>query len=719
MDRKGNDSTPSLSARPVGIASGVRTVVAGLAALYFELALIRFVPGQIRVLGYFTNFVLLAAFLGFGLGILAWRHWPRARALSHLAPVAFLAVVGLVQLGAVLQVVPSPEEFLFLEYKTRAARIPLYPFLALSFVMLSASCAPIGHFVGQSLAGYRPLFRYGLNILGSLLGIALFVVLSILGARPWLWMVIASLCTLPGLIDAGWGWRIIEALVIPASSLLAWHATAGSIWSPYQKITTGSINLLPGKGIIQEWAIPTLSQQDKARLVQLARSEGFTIRVNDDSYQTPVDLRPDALSRRPELVPLAVQYELPFRAQRSAPREVLVLGAGAGNDVAAALRAGATRVDAVEIDPEILRLGAQHPEHPYEDPRVHVHLADARSFLARTERRFDMILFGLLDSHVLMSSKSAVRLDAYVFTKESFIQARALLQPRGILVVSHAVGTPWFYERMRATLTEAFGRPPVIVSAMVKHPIGIVYAAGDTLSAGEPVPPASNVLEDDWPFAYLKAPMIPLQYLAAMLIIAAASLVAIRGTAGRRWQRLDLHFVALGAGFMLLETRGLCVVALHLGSTWGVNAAVFAGVLSMSLLATVAAAWRLAAGRTGLPGLAYLVLGILLVLNFVIPAGTLAALPVVVRIGAIVMLVSLPMLASGVLFACSLARTGGADRALASNLVGAMFGGMAEYASMIVGFRMLLLLAVVFYLWALLTDLRGRSNPLRIQVDTG
>ena len=687
-------------------------MVAGLAALYFELALIRFVPGQIRVLGYFTNFVLLAAFLGFGLGMLAWRRWPRARALSYLAPLTFLAVVALVQLGAVLQVLPSPEEFLFLEYKTRATRIPLYPFLALSFVILAASCAPIGHLVGQSLDGDRPLFRYSLNVLGSLLGIALFVLLSTIGARPWLWMVIASLCTLPGLVDAGWGWRIIGALAIPASSILAWQATLGSVWSPYQKITTGPISLLPGKGIIQEWAIPTISPQDRAGLVQLARTEGFTIRVNDDSYQTPVDLRPDALSRRPELVPLAIQYELPFRAKRPAPREVLVLGAGAGNDVAAALRAGATRVDAVEIDPEILRLGAQHPEHPYDDTRVHVHLADARSFLARTEQRFDMILFGLLDSHVLMSSKSAVRLDAYVFTKESFIQARALLKPGGILVVSHAVGTPWFYERMRATLTASFGRPPVIVSATVKHPIGIVYAAGDTLSAGEPVLPGSSVLEDDWPFAYLKAPMIPLQYLAAMLIIAVTSLVAIRGVAGRRWQGLDLHFAVLGAGFMLLETRGLSVVALHLGSTWGVNAAVFAGVLSMALLATVVAAWRLAAGKNGLPGLAYLVLGILLVLNFVIPADTLAALPVVARIGAIVMLVSLPMLASGVLFACSLARTGSADRALASNLVGAMFGGMAEYASMIVGLRLLLLLAVVFYLLALLTDLRGRANPV-------
>lgn len=52
-------------------APAAAVVAAGAAALFVELALIRYVPGQVRVLGYFTNFVLLAAFLGFGVGIIA------------------------------------------------------------------------------------------------------------------------------------------------------------------------------------------------------------------------------------------------------------------------------------------------------------------------------------------------------------------------------------------------------------------------------------------------------------------------------------------------------------------------------------------------------------------------------------------------------------------------------------------------------------------------
>jgi spermidine synthase len=47
------------------------------------------------------------------------------------------------------------------------------------------------------------------------------------------------------------------------------------------------------------------------------------------------------------------------------PKNILIIGAGSGNDVAAALLSGAEHVDAVEIDPVINRLGRQnHPTTP-------------------------------------------------------------------------------------------------------------------------------------------------------------------------------------------------------------------------------------------------------------------------------------------------------------------------------------------------------------------
>ena len=66
---------------------------------------------------------------------------------------------------------------------------------------------------------------------------------------------------------------------------------------------------------------------------------------------------------------------------------VLVIGAGNGNDVAVALRRGDRHVDAVEIDPQILQLGiARHPLRPYQDPRVSTYVDDGRSFLQKSDR---------------------------------------------------------------------------------------------------------------------------------------------------------------------------------------------------------------------------------------------------------------------------------------------------------------------------------------------
>jgi hypothetical protein len=217
------------------------------------------------------------------------------------------------------------------------------------------------------------------------------------------------------------------------------------------------------------------------------------------------------------------------------------------------------------------------------------------------------------------------------------------------------------------------------------------------------------MLEDDWPFLYLPERKIPQDYVLAMLLMALMSIAAVRGVAGPRWRVLDPHFFALGAGFLLLETRGLGVLAVHLGSTWSVNAAIFAGILAMSLAATLAGA-RFASWIKGTPWPAYILLGVLLGLNYAVPLSTLAALPFAARIAFSVLLVCGPLFASGLVFALSLARTRDANRALASNLLGAMTGGLLEYLSMITGFRALVLIAGAFYLAALLYDQRARTG---------
>jgi spermidine synthase len=93
-------------------------------------------------------------------------------------------------------------------------------------------------------------------------------------------------------------------------------------------------------------------------------------------------------------------YALPHLLNRDSDRgpfqDVLIIGAGSGNDISRALEWGARRVDAVEIDPVIYRLGRlHHPDQPYSDQRVRVHLDDGRNFLRSAPERYDLIVYAL------------------------------------------------------------------------------------------------------------------------------------------------------------------------------------------------------------------------------------------------------------------------------------------------------------------------------------
>ncbi|MCC7542432.1 MAG: hypothetical protein IT379_39810 [Deltaproteobacteria bacterium] len=698
----------------------IAAFAAGAATLVVELTLLRYVPGEIRVLGYFTNFVLFAAFLGIGVGILLARRGVGAT-VSRLAPVAFAVVVCGVLAGELLHVAPTADEFLFLQYQTARAQVSLYGFLTVSFVLLAVGFLPLGHVVGRTLEGDGPLVRYVWNIAGSIGGIALFTTVSTLGAHPVVWILLSGALSCIGVADASWWWRASALAAVLVATIAGFTATSGSVWSPYQKITTAPLLVHPDLGVVTEWRLRTLDSRERARLRAIPEGEGFVIRVNEDSYQFPADLSDAAVARRPGLKALRVQYDTAFRVRRRAGR-VLVLGAGAGNDVAAALRAGATRVDAVEIDPEILRLGARHPERPYSDRRVRAIVDDGRAWLARTTERYDTIVYALIDSHVLASQRTNVRLDSFVFTQESFVLARRRLRPRGIVVVSHALGEDRFVRRMRATLAAAFGRPPFLVSSVIPHPIGIVYASGTSVPAGAAVESGADPLTDDWPFVYLRERSVPSDYLATIvlvLLVTAVTLTALRWlrTPGapapiRRVASVRPLFFALGAGFLLLETRGLAVLGVLVGNTWQNASVVFVGVLVMALVGTGVAA-RIRPTHAGITThAAFVFLFVALAVCWMVPVATLVGLPWWLAVTLAAPMIALPVLASGVVYALELQREGDADAALGSNLIGALAGGLAEYASMLVGMRALIVLAAAFYLLAwVAVVVRRRARP--------
>lgn len=218
--------------------------------------------------------------------------------------------------------------------------------------------------------------------------------------------------------------------------LLALVDAPGTVWSPYQRLLATSIGP-------NHWAV-LVNGTGYMGLESFAKTEP----PGTDRWRLPHTIHPHAES-------------------------VLVIGAGGGNDVSAALHAGAKRVVAVEIDPEILKFGERlHPDSPYADPRVQVVVDDARHYGETSNERFDLIVFSHLDSHTALSGFTNVRLDNYIYTVESFRTFQRLLSPRGALYVSFFSTRRWVAERLRENLRLAFGQAAVPLYSPIAHVAG-------------------------------------------------------------------------------------------------------------------------------------------------------------------------------------------------------------------------------------------------------
>ena len=665
--------------------------IAGAAALslFLELAMIRWQASVFPFFAFYTNFGLLACFAGLGLGYaLAGRD---RIPLVLVVPALAWQVILLLSLKSLLGhwqleflgAMPVVEQ-LSMGLRTAKSLLQgatIYYFLTVVFLLTAVAFIPIGQLCGRLMTRKPQLRAYGLNLFGSLAGVIAAFLASAFWTPPVVWFAAGLLGMLffavrrPTTLIAG-----TTATVVTLGAL-AWPTIppAHRVYSPYQML---------------EFSYGARG------LMNITAAGHYYQRVHDFSRAPESD---DSRTSRTR-----AYYDLAYRLPGE-HADVAIVGAGAGNDVAAAMRGGARRVYAIEIDPAIQRAGmTNHPEQPYGDERVHAVLNDARSFLRTTTERFDLIVYGLLDSHTLLSHASSVRLDSYVYTVEAFREARSRLKPGGRLVLSFSSLSPLHNRKAFEMLREAFdGVEPVVVSALYDGaavfvqgrdtpavvPVEVLSASGFKVIA--PVTDAAvkvDVSTDDWPFFYMPRRVYPVSYLLLIGLVLLAGVALTANFITERPRSGELSFLLLGAGFMLVETKAITELGLTFGSTWRVTAVVISGVLLMAFLANT----FVERFRIHRPQLAFVLLLASLAAGWAI-AGKGGFGPTAAGKLATVALLTSPMFFSGIVFSTLLQGRRAIAAVMAANLSGAMLGGLVEYNSMYFGFRFMYLLAIGCY----------------------
>jgi hypothetical protein len=664
-------------------------------SLFLELSIIRWQGTVFEFFAFYKNFGLLACFVGLGLGYaLSGRDSiPLVLSIPVMAwQFVFMIALRFGDKGILLgtiRAIPLREQ---LNMGTGisvsvAQEFAIYFLLAVVFLMTTLIFLPVGQLCGRLMQRRTNLRAYGLNLLGSLAGVVLMLLVSALWTPPTVWFALCCLGILlftlrtPGTLLTGAVFSVVAVVALDWPVTPLWQR----VYSPYQLLELGT-----------------------------AENTGLTlIRAAGQYYQRVYDFSSSTVS--PALEPVRHYYDFPYTTRPNL-RDIAIVGAGMGNDVAAALRSGAGHVDAIEIDPTILLAGRNsHPEKPYGDPRVHAELNDARSFLRTTNNRFDMIVYGMLDSHTLLSQSSSVRLDSFVYTVEGLREARARLKRDGILSLSFSVLRPDLGRKIYLMLQQAFdGRPPRCVSSYYNYsviflesndkdwalPATALQLAGFRDLTGDYANPSlkADVSTDDWPFFYMPRRVYPVSYLLMICQILVLSLLIAGNFVNERPQFGDLPFFFLGVGFMLVETKAITEMGLTFGNTWQVIGLVIASILIMAFLANCAVAY-LGIKRPYIP---YLILSASILFGWsVAGAGGLAS-TVLGRIETAVLL-TCPLFFSGIVFSHLIAGRKGLAGIMAFNLLGAVCGGLLEYNSMYFGFRSLYLLALGCYFFAFVT----------------
>jgi spermidine synthase len=743
MDNLSVSSAATIEADQVNPVPSWRIFLVSVAALYLELVLIRWAGTEVRVFAYVQNLVLVTCFLGFGVGCL--RSKQPSSVIQTLRDITLLVVIVSIPIVGYfgesnLSVVFGGLMFALSNFLTLTPDAALWGFEGVAFsetaflllslvaivvvaillVLIASSMVPLGQWVGHCFDHSPSIIRaYTFNLAGSLVGTWLLLIFALLHLPPAYWIAAAFLLVLAvapmarAKLLQGGALLLVTVLVLVLGQRSTESAGNSVFWSPYQKLT---IKPQPKDG-------------------------GYTLLVNNTGYMSMYNTSPEFKRKHLDFANNISEssYDAPFRFL-PATKNVLIVGSGAGNDVSAALRNGASHVDAVEIDPMIYKLGKQlHPDRPYDSDKVMVTINDARNFLRTTKSRYDAIIFGLLDSHVGYSGYSNMRVDNYVYTKDALAQARRLLKPEGVLIFKFEVRPPWLWmgDRFYRTLAEVFGREPVTfyakgISDLMWHATVFLESDGAELwnkaqspdlkkfIADHPPNFTPSVAEaplpatDDWPYPYNRDRSIPRTYLTVSAILLAISLFMVRSSFAYREKRTWTPFL-LGTGFMLLETQLVSRLTLYFGSVWIVNGIAISALLCTLVLANIYIERR---AKKLNHALCYSLLLLSLVANYFTPWEAFPFSPWTIGLllsGAYAVSVFL----AGLIFSSTLQMATDKSKTLGANVIGAVAGGLLQNVSFLFGLKSLLLMAAACYAGSALFSGLLKTRGLAASEGTG
>jgi hypothetical protein len=388
-----------------------------LSGLVFEIGLTRIYSATIWY--HFAFVAISMALLGWGLGGLAVHLLKKSWPASTEKAAVFTMLYGLAIPMCLWVLVRFPFEF---------SRLGLYFVAPIVPFFLGGVALSMIFDLNRSGAGSL----YFADLLGASIGaVSVTVLLQLVGGEVSLLLAAVAPILASGLLSRRF--RIVATVEAAIVLLLAvtnhsterFHVIPGTIKAMRRQMDDN-----PGSRVVQSgWnsysridAVEGVSPKFLARLY--IDSDAWTsVMPWDGSLDSVHEMRDSYRA-------------LPFHFNPGG--ETLIIGPGGGPDVVAALASGSRKVTAVEMNPLMIQFVRHYGARAgslYDRPDVEVIQSEGRNFISRTDRKFDTIFLGFVDSWASVASGGLSLSENYLYTTQAFRAYFDHLNDNGVLVI--------------------------------------------------------------------------------------------------------------------------------------------------------------------------------------------------------------------------------------------------------------------------------------------